>query len=550
MGFEIENEGMMKMSSVAAMRAMDRQAIEQWGIPELLLMEHAGMAATQVLVRHYPVQGARWVVLCGVGNNGGDGLVVARLLYSRGAEVAIWLLGDATRFGEAAAANLAIVRQMGLPIETLQPTNSTAALTARLASCDGIVDGLLGTGITRPLEGLLAQVVEAVNGSGTPTVSLDIPSGVQGDTGCILGTAICASHTITFGLPKIGNLLYPGYAQGGTLWVSHIGFPPALYADQALPLATNEPVLLPPRAVAGHKGTFGDTLFVAGAGAYYGAPYFAATAFMKAGGGYGRLATPPGVAAVVAGRTPELVFLPQQATQGGSIARENRERLLEAAAGVDFVVMGPGTSLDAETQELLRDLTAGVEKPLLLDGDAITAVSQAHALVRNRTAPTVITPHLGELARLSGLERADIQADPVGTLQRLCADLHAVIVMKGAHSCIGYPDGRVFVNLSGNAGMATAGSGDVLTGTIAAMAGLGLGFDEAVRMGVFVHGVAGDLAAAAVGQDGMTAEDVLAALPEAVARCRRLDDPWMARYRVQEVDSPDGACAGIVAKSS
>ena len=523
----------MKVSSVETMRGMDRQAIQRYGIPELLLMEHAGMAAVQVLARHYPVAGKRWVVLCGAGNNGGDGLVVARLLHSRGADVVTVLLGDPARFGEAAAANLAIVRQMGLTLHTGLDGGQLAGL---LGPCDGIVDGLLGTGIARPVEGLYAAAIDAANRSGKPVVSLDIPSGVQGDTGVVLGTAVRAAHTITFGLPKPGNLLYPGYEQGGQLWVSHIGFPAALTIDPTLPLAVNEPVPLPSRAATGHKGSFGDALFVAGAGAYFGAPYLSATAFIKAGGGYGRLATPARVAAVVAGRTPELVFMPQVETESHSIAHENRDRLVEAAAKSDFVVIGPGTSLQAETQDLLRDLTAGVDKPLLIDGDAITAVSQAHDLVRRRTAPTVITPHLGEFARLAGETRDAIAADPLGALRRLCADLNSVIVMKGAHTAVGYPDGRVYINLSGNAGMATAGSGDVLTGTIAAMAGLGLGFDDAVRMGVFVHGLAGDLAADQLGQDGMTAEDILAALPAALRLCRSQAQDALAQYRLRTVE--------------
>ncbi|MCC6458212.1 MAG: NAD(P)H-hydrate dehydratase [Caldilineaceae bacterium] len=519
----------MKVSSVAQMRGMDRKAIDEDGIPELLLMENAGLAAVQVIVDHYAVRGQRWLVLCGVGNNGGDGLVVARQLHSRGAQVIVVLLGDPARFGEAAAANLVMVRALRLPL--IQPSTVDPILV-ELAASDGVVDGLLGTGISRAVEGLFAEVIAAVNTSHKPVVSLDIASGVNGDTGQVMGVAVQAAHTITFGLPKAGNLLYPGYGQGGRLWVSHIGFAPGLYADDGLQMATNDPVTLPSRAVQGHKGTFGDTLFVAGAGSYYGAPYFSALACMKAGGGYVRLATPASVAAVVAARAGELVFLPQEETDSQSIAEANRQRLLDMAAKLDFVVIGPGTSLHEETQTLLRDLVAGVEKPLLIDGDGISAISHSSELLRQRTAPTVLTPHTGEFARLTGLDSATIEQDRVGALRLAAANLKAVIVLKGAHSLIGYPDGRVYINMSGNSGMATAGSGDVLTGTIAAMAGLGLVFDDAVRMGVFVHGLAGDLAAAAKGEDGMTAQDVLEALPQAVRACR---EGSVGRYLVKEV---------------
>ena len=519
----------MKVSSVAQMRLMDRMAIEQDGIPELLLMESAGLATVQVITQHYKVNGQRWFVLCGVGNNGGDGLVVARQLHSRGAVVRVVVLGEPTRFGEAAAANLAMVKALKLP---LLVDATIDIIQEELARCDGVVDGLLGTGITRPVAGLWAEVIAVVNGSGKPVVSIDITSGTNGDTGRVMGSTVRAAHTITFGLPKAGNLFYPGYEQGGQLWVSHIGFAPRLYTDNALQIETNDPIALPPRKVEGHKGTFGDTLVVAGAGSYYGAPYFSASACMKAGGGYVRLATPASVAPVVAARAGELVYLPQAETEKGSIAASNQKGLLEIAAKLDFVVIGPGTSMHEETQGLLRDLVANVEKPLLIDGDGISAVSRAPELLRQRKAATVLTPHAGEFARLTGLDAATIEADRVGVLRRACADLQVVIVLKGAHSLVGYPDGRVYINLSGNSGMATAGSGDVLTGTIAGMSGLGLAFDEAVRMGVFVHGVAGDLAAAAKGEDGMTAQDILEALPEAVRACR---EGRVARYLLKVV---------------
>jgi NAD(P)H-hydrate epimerase len=376
-------------------------------------------------------------------------------------------------------------------------------------------------------------VIATVNASGKPVISLDIPSGVNGDTGQVMGAAIQAAHTVTFGLPKAGNLLYPGYGRGGTLWVSHIGFAPRRYTSNALQMATNDPLTLPPRAVAGHKGTFGDTLVIAGAGSYYGAPHFSALACMKAGGGYVRLATPASVAPVIAVRAAEVVYLPQEATASGSIAASNKGRLLEMAAKLDFVIMGPGTSLDEETQGLLRDLAASIEQPLLIDGDGLTAVSKAPEVLRQRTAPTVLTPHVGEFGRLTGLKVDEIEQDRISALRKACTDLNCVIVLKGAHSLIGYPDGRVYVNLSGNSGLATAGTGDVLTGTIAAMAGLGLDFDAAVRMGVFVHGVAGDLAAAKLGEDGMTAQDVLETLPLAVKTCR---EGGVERYRVNAIE--------------
>jgi ADP-dependent NAD(P)H-hydrate dehydratase / NAD(P)H-hydrate epimerase len=518
----------MRISTVSEMRRMDQTAIQDYAIPELILMENAGLAVCDVVARYDGVEGKRFCVVCGGGNNGGDGLVIARHLHTRGAQVSVRLLSDPAKFGDAARANWQMVQR--LPLNTERLTEG-ARLAPALEECDAIIDALLGTGLARGVEGVYAEAIRLINKSGKPIFAVDIASGVNGDTGQVMGHAVKATATITFGLPKAGNMLYPGYEQGGALWVSHIGFPPALFDDPQLAMAVNKPVELPPRPQDGHKGTFGQALFVAGAASYYGAPYFAAMAFMKAGGGYSRLATPRSVAPVLAAKGSELVYLPQDETEEGSIALANAERLFAVARKMDFVVIGPGLSLAEETQELVRQLCAGVEGTLLLDGDGLTAVQADLDVVRQRNSPTVLTPHLGEMSRLIDVKVSDIKADQVEVLRRAATELNSIIVLKGAHTMIGYPDGRIYVNLSSNSGMASAGSGDVLTGTIAAMVGLGLPVETAVRQGVYLHGVAGDLAADRIGQDGITAEDILEGLPEALRqhRCQGMR-LWHARY--------------------
>ena len=521
----------MKISTVEQMRAMDRAAMDSYGIAEELLMENAGAATAHVWLHNLGGAGLNTLILCGSGNNGGDGLVVARHLHAAGGAVRVRLLGDPERYAGAAKLNYSIIHRLELDIRRI---SAIEELDADLAWAGGVVDALLGTGIMRPVEGLFAAVIERVNRSGLPVLSVDIPSGVNGNTGQVMGAAVQAYRTVTFGLPKIGNLLYPGFGLGGELSVSHITFPRTLFEDDRLRIETNAPLALPPRSASGHKGTFGQALFIAGAADYYGAPYLAAMSFLKAGGGYSRLAAPRSIVPALAGKGGEIVFVPQDETAEGSLALSNREELLALIHRMDFVVLGPGLSLQEETQRLVRALVAQAETPLLLDGDGLTAAVQDLDCIRRRTAPTALTPHLGEMARLTGRPIAEIEADPIGTLRSLCTDLHAIVVMKGAHSLIGCPDGRVYLNLSGNSGMATAGSGDVLTGGIAAMAGLGLPFEDAVRMGVFVHGLAGDLAAAAIGADGMTASDVLACLPAAVKAARR-PDSLPSRYFAPEV---------------
>ncbi len=516
---------------------MDRQAIEHYGILEEMLMENAGLAAFRVLSETVGVPGRRFLIVCGIGNNGGDGLVVARKIHSGGGEARVILLSDPAGYKGAARTNFEIVSRLGLSIRAI---DDASAADEDFQSCDAVVDAIFGTGLARPATGRFREVIERINDSGKPVLSLDIPSGVAGDTGRILGAAVRADDTVTFGLPKIGNLLYPGCGRGGRLHVTHISFPPALYRSEALTVALNEPPALPPRDPAGYKGSFGSVLFIAGAAAYFGAPYFSAASFLKAGGGYARLAAPRSIIPVIAQRCSEIVFHPMKETPGGSIAMENKTALGEIARGADMAVMGPGLSLDAETQKLVRSLSADLDVPLILDGDGITAFAEAPDCVRQRTSPTILTPHLGEMARLTGLSIREIAGDPVGILRQTAADLSGIVILKGPHSLIGFPDGRVRVNMSGNAGMATAGSGDVLTGTIAALFGLGMPVEDAAAGGVFLHGLAGDLAAEKMGQDGMTAQDILDFLPQALKTARSQAHaalPYEGRYRIPVVDA-------------
>ena len=518
----------MKVSSVAKMRELDWTAIEKFGIKDELLMENAGLATYGVIRNEIGIKDRKFVVFCGVGNNGGDGFVIARKIHSNGGQVGVYIVGNRKRFTGCAAMNLARIERLPLQVEELK---DAASAEAALSGCGAIIDAIFGTGLTRDVQGLHREVIEMINAAGRPVFSVDIPSGVNGDTGMVMGTAVKADCTVTFGLPKVGNMLFPGHDLCGKLHVTHISFPPSHYDNDSIHVEINAPPQIPPRSAEGHKGDFGDVLTIAGAAGYFGAPYFAAFSFLKAGGGYSRLASPRSITPCLAVKGSEIVFVPQEETASGSIALKNRDALLELSEKVDMVVLGPGLSLDEETQELARGLAGGIEKPLLIDGDGITALCADLKIIRERRAPTILTPHLGELSRITGIGVEEIRSNRIEVLQRAASDLQAIIVMKGAHSLIGYPDGRVFINLSGNSGMATAGSGDVLTGTIAAMFGLGLPLEDAVRKGVFIHGLAGDLAAEDAGEDGITAGDILEYLPLAVKMDREgLDEDLREKY--------------------
>jgi hydroxyethylthiazole kinase-like uncharacterized protein yjeF len=518
----------MKISKVSEMRELDKTAIEKFGIKEELLMENAGEALYFVLLQAFGIKDKKFLVFCGIGNNGGDGFVIARKIHSNGGTVKVFILGDQSKYKGAAKINLDIVSRLPIEVQTVE---SVEAIKTDVYHCDAMVDAIFGTGLARDVGGLYRDVIELVNASGKPVFSADIPSGVNGDTGKVMGIAVKANFTVTFGLPKIGNLLFPGYDLCGKLYVTHISFPPSLYNTTAMKIETNDPVKLPPRDKNGHKGDFGQVLFIAGASSYFGAPYFAALSFLKAGGGYARLAAPESMTPFIANKGSEIVFVPQRQTRSGSISLENKSALLALSDKMDMVVLGPGLSLEEETQQLVRALAAEINKPLLLDGDGLTALCAHLDIIKERKAETILTPHLGEMSRITKKAVSEIDTNKMDILQRTAKDLNAMIVLKGAHSLIGCPDERIFINMSGNPGMATAGSGDVLTGTIAAMFGLGLSLEDAVRKGVFMHGFSGDLAAEDIGEDGITAQDILDYLPLALKMDRQgLDERFSERY--------------------
>jgi len=507
----------MKVCRIEEMRDLDRKAVKEYAIDEILLMENAALAAYSVLENEVGIRGTRFLILCGVGNNGGDGLALARKILSSDGMVDVCILGDPESFKGAAKKNFKIASTLPMSMKRL---NAVKKLTPLLDRNDIVIDAIFGTGLTREVDGIYREVIRMLNREARFVLSLDIPSGINGNNGRVMGSAVWADCTVTFGLPKLGNLLYPGFTYGGTLYVSHISFPPALTEQDSLRVEVNIPSLLPERKEDGHKGEFGQCLFIAGAANYFGAPYFSALSFLKAGGGYSRLAAPLSVTPYIAGKGSEIVFLPQAETETGSISLSNKNALIDISTQMDFVVIGPGLTLNEETQELVRQLVEAIKKPVLIDGDGLTAVSKDMGLIKKRTHPTILTPHLGEMSRITGIPVVEIKKDPAAILQQESQKLKAAIVLKGAHSLIGFPEGKVVINTSGNSGMATAGAGDVLAGTIAAMFGLGLDLNEAVQTGVFMHGFSGDIAASEKGEDGIIAQDILDSLPAALKSYR------------------------------
>ena len=507
----------MKVSTVAGMRNLDKGAVENYGIPDLLLMENAGLAVYQIISERFTVTGRHFVVVCGGGNNGGDGFVVARKLHSRGAAVSVFFYGNPEKLAGSARTNYDILHKLPVGIDF---SKNARRLASDIARCEAVIDAVFGTGISRDVEGDYAEAIDTINAGGRPVVSVDIPSGINGDTGAVMGTAVRADITVTFGLPKLGNILYPGASRCGELLVSHISFPREHYSRDSLEYEINPVPVLPRRKPDGHKGSFGEVLVVGGAASYYGAPALCAGSFLRAGGGYSRLAAVEGVVRSIAGENPEIVYMPQPATPAGSLDPGAADALCGIAENVDFVVLGPGLGREAGTEELVLELLRRIDKPLLLDGDGLYAVRNHPDTVAGRKAPTLLTPHPGEMGQLLHRSVADILNDPAGAVRTACERFGAAAALKGARTMIGGGSKCIAINITGNSGMGTAGSGDVLAGTVPAMYCLGLDPEAALRAGVFVHGLAGDLAAEDLSEDGMTAADIMRHLPQAMKQVR------------------------------
>jgi len=514
---------MLPVFTAEEMRRLDRRAIAELGIPGATLMENAGAgAAREIRAAFGPLRNKKVVVLCGKGNNGGDGFVVARHLARGGASVRVFLVGAAREVkGDAGAKLSELRRARGARLTEVTREDEFEEAERALAKCDLVVDALLGTGLTGPAEGSMARAIRAINASGRPVVALDLPSGLSADAGALLGPTVAARLTTTFAGLKRGLLLYPGAAQAGEVRVVPIGIPPA-EVSREISVFLLEPSdirpLFPRRPPDAHKGSFGHLLVVAGSVGKTGAAAMAGRAGLRSGAGLVTIACPASQQPVVAalGMEPMTETLPE--THSQSLALKAKDRLLDLAARVEAVALGPGISLDQETLSLARELVAEVPRPMVVDADGLSALAGHLDLLRRAPAPRCLTPHPGEMARMLGITAAEVQADRIETVRAFCRRYGAFVALKGARTVIGDPAGRIYLNPTGNPGMASGGSGDVLTGMVGAFLSRGMGPAEALEAAVYLHGLAGDLARDAKGEEGLIAGDILEAIPAAILK--------------------------------
>jgi len=511
----------MKIVTAAQMQALDRQAITEARIPSLTLMERAGAGVATALTQAFgPLQGKRVTVCCGKGNNGGDGFVVARLLKRQRVRVQVLLLAKPESLaGDARVMCRRFVRLAGT--SAVQASPSAERIRTLLGNSQLIVDALLGTGLSAPVTGPYRTAIEAINDSGVPVTSVDLPSGIHADTGAILGAAVRATLTVTFAQPKLGLYLGAGIDHVGTVRITDIGIPPSFAesVDSRVSLLTLQETgrLLPPRFASSHKGTYGHAAIIAGSVGKTGAAAMAARAALRIGTGLVTVATPSSVNDTLEAKLLEAMTVPMPETKARTLARSGLDRLLSFVQARSAVALGPGLSTHPETVDLIQALVPRLEKPSVLDADALNALAGRTTLLTECKVPPILTPHPGEMARLE--EEAtphSVNEDRIGTAARFAQRRGVLLVLKGARTVVAHPNGSVAICPTGNPGMATAGTGDVLTGMLVGLLAQGLSAWDAACAGTYLHGLAGDLAAAEIGQAGMTAGDVIERIPDAI----------------------------------
>lgn len=514
----------MRLAKAGEMRELDQEATRRYGIPGLILMENAGLSVVKAILSrfwHNEPRGRKALIIAGPGNNGGDGFVVARHLYNMGANVRIFLTSNPDLYKGDAAVNLRIISEMGIKYnifkgETCQEFEHSARHS------DLIVDAIFGTGFRGIPQEPFASLIRIVNDSGKPVVSVDLPSGLEADTGRAEGECIRARLTVTLGLPKIGLYLDPGSEYAGDVIVGDISFPPDLKSEEggSFFLIEKEMIaqLLPVRLPTHHKGSYGHVVVIGGIPGYTGAVTLASYSALRSGAGLVTAVVPASVYPVVAVKLTEAMTRPAPEAGDGGFSPNALKKLQDLIDRATVLAVGPGLGQHRETGIFLQEILKSMDVPLVLDADALNLIARDKEILTDTVLKEyrkrwVLTPHPGEMARLLNLSVSAVQADRIGHALRASREWGTTVVLKGAHTIVALPDGRAYINPTGNPGLATGGTGDVLSGLIAGLIAQGLTPEDAALAGVFIHGWAGDRIAARKGMPGLVAGDLLEEIP-------------------------------------
>ncbi len=518
---ESREPGIWPLVGAATMRALDRHTIETLGVPGDVLMESAGRAVVEVVLAERAGSAAPVLVVCGAGNNGGDGFVVARHLHLLGVPVRVLLVGERRKVRGDAATNATRLEKLGVAIATSAPRSALAVV---------IVDALLGTGLDRAVTGAAAAAIRRINAArpASRVVAVDLPSGLDADTGQVHGIAVQADVTVTIGLPKLGLAQEPGRSLAGRIVVARIGIAdaaPGVSRDGELWTQFAVARALPMRLATGHKGSFGHALIVAGSRGKTGAAVLAAEGAARIGAGLVTIACPASLNEILEVKCTEMMTAPVPDGADGSFATAALAPLLALARERDAVALGPGVGREAEVQKLMREFALRCSQALVIDADGLFPFAKAGlAALKARKAATILTPHPGEAARSLGVTAAEINRDRVGAARRIAATAECVVILKGAATVIADSEGRIAINPTGGPALGSGGTGDVLTGIVVGLLAQRVAAFEAATLGAWLHGFAGDRVTARRGRSGLLASEVAAELPAACEALRALGD--------------------------
>jgi NAD(P)H-hydrate epimerase len=511
----------MILVTTREMQEMDRQAIETHGIPGLELMENAGRGATDALLDQFADRIKNGLaIICGKGNNGGDGFVMARYLADRHIDVTVYLLAKADKVKGNAAANLKRLAPLKIPVIEIPDEDAFLKIKSDISRFDLLVDAILGTGLTSDVRGFFKTVINFINDlnrGGIPVFAVDMPSGLNSDTGQPCGTCIRAQGTATFALAKIGHYTYPGDAYTGKLKIIDIGIPSAVVEavgpKQYLLSAEQIRAAFPQRSADTHKGQTGHLLVVAGSTGKTGAAAMTALSAMRAGAGLVTLGIADSLNPILETQVLEVMTAPLPECEHGILADIALEDITKLADGKSCLAIGPGIGQAAETRNLVEKIISQIDAPMVIDADGLNNIAGRTQLLKKRKAPTVLTPHPGEMARLIETSPAAVQQDRIACARNFAANFGVHLVLKGAATVIAHPDGSAYVNPTGNPGMASGGMGDVLTGVLAGFITQGFAPEAAAHAAVYLHGAAADTLAQTVGPIGYLAGELMNSIP-------------------------------------
>lgn len=514
---------MPKACFAAQMRAVDHAASEKGGVPSVVLMENAAIACVKELQKDFDLTKKSVAVFCGKGNNGGDGFAIARHLYNLGAEICVYLVCS-NGFSGDALTNFEIIKKMNVNIETVTDTENLRYI---IKSYDIIVDAIFGTGIHGAVRGIAYDVIEAINENAEYVLSVDIPSGIDADSGEICGVCIKADKTVTFAAYKIGMLMFPAADCVGNVVVADISIPEYILEGENLTVTVTDDKFVrenfPKRTNNSQKGDYGKVLVIAGSKGMTGAAYLAAQTAVAAGSGLVFLAVPECVNGILEAKTTEAMTIPLD-SEDGHLSVYAVDSILRRIDGADAVLIGPGLGRSEDIREILAAVLEYSKVPVVIDADGINAAAADMEMLSKSSCGLVFTPHAVEMSRLTGLEKDYIEENRLLASREFSEEYGAAVILKGHRTVVTAPDGAQYINTTGNSGLATGGSGDVLAGLTVSLIARGIDETKAAAMAVYIHGRAGDIAAAELGEDSVTASAVMNAIPHALCQILQVEN--------------------------